>query len=132
MMSKRRMSTILLTETLIIGIISMIVGLVLGIILSQFMSVAVANMFEADMSRFTFVFSAKAAVKTIIFFGIMYVIVMIFNTIAVGRCKLIDLLYAEKKNEQLKVRNPILCLTLFINKTKSLLLFIFSFKSKYF
>lgn len=113
-MSKRRMSTILLTETLIIGIISMIVGLVLGIILSQFMSVAVANMFEADMSRFTFVFSAKAAVKTIIFFGIMYVIVMIFNTIAVGRCKLIDLLYAEKKNEQLKVRNPILCLTLFI------------------
>ena len=113
-MSKRRMSTILLTETVLIGIISMAAGLVLGVILSQFMSVAVANMFEADMSKFTFVFSAKAAVKTIIFFGIMYVIVMVFNTIAVGRCKLIDLLYGDRKNEQLKVRNPIVCLIVFI------------------
>ena len=113
-MSKRRMSTILLTETVLIGIISMAAGLVLGVILSQFMSVAVANMFEADMSKFTFVFSAKAAVKTIIFFGIMYVIVMVFNTVAVGRCKLIDLLYGDRKNEQLKVRNPIVCLIVFI------------------
>ena len=58
-MSKRRMSTILLTETILIGIISMAVGLALGVILSQFMSIAVANMFEADMSKFTFVFSAE-------------------------------------------------------------------------
>lgn len=113
-MSKRRMSTILLTETIIIGIISMAVGLALGVILSQFMSIAVANMFEADMSKFTFVFSGEAAIKTIIFFGIMYAIVMVFNTIAVGKCKLIDLLYGEKKNEQLKVRNPILCFIVFI------------------
>ncbi|SEQ03641.1 putative ABC transport system permease protein [Lachnospiraceae bacterium NE2001] len=112
-MSKRRMSTILLTETFLIGTISLAIGLILGVALSQFMSVAVAHMFEADMSKFAFVFSAKAAVKTIIFFGIMYIVVMIFNTIAVGRCKLIDLLYGEKKNEQLKVRNPILCLVLF-------------------
>ena len=112
-MSKRRMSTILLTETLLIGTISLVIGLLLGVVLSQFMSVAVANLFEADMSSFAFVFSAKAAVKTIIFFGIMYVVVMIFNTVSVGRCKLIDLLYGEKKNEQLKVRNPILCLVIF-------------------
>lgn len=112
-MSKRRMSTILLAETFLIGTISLAIGLLLGIVLSQFMSVAVANMFEADMSSFAFVFSAKAAVKTIIFFGIMYVVVMIFNTVSVGRCKLIDLLYGEKKSEQLKVRNPILCLVIF-------------------
>ncbi len=112
-MSKRRMSTILLTETVLVGVISLAIGLILGVVLSQFMSVAVANMFEADMSKFTFVFSAKAAVKTIIFFGIMYVVVMIFNTISVGRCKLIDLLHGEKKNEQLKVRNPILCFVIF-------------------
>ena len=63
-MSKRRMSMILLTETIIIGILSLAIGLVLGTALSQFMSVIVANIFEADMSRFTFVFSADAAIKT--------------------------------------------------------------------
>ena len=113
-MSKRRMSTILLTETFLIGVISMVIGLFLGVVMSQFMSVAVAHMFEADMSKFTFVFSGKAAVKTIIFFGFMYVVVMIFNTIAVGRCKLIDLLYGGKKNEKLKVHNPVLCLIVFV------------------
>ena len=53
-MSKRKISMILFFETLFIGIISLIVGLGLGIILSQFMSLIVANMFEADLTKFTF------------------------------------------------------------------------------
>ena len=113
-MSKRRMSTILLTETVLIGIFSLVIGLVIGTALSQFMSVVVANIFEADMSRFAFVFSTKAAVKTCIYFGIMYLIVMIFNTVSIGKCKLIDLLYGAKKEEKLKLRNPIVCLIIFI------------------
>jgi len=52
------------------------------------MSIVVANMFDADMSKFTFTFSSSAMVKTIIYFSIMYIIVMIFNTIQVSRCKL--------------------------------------------
>ena len=113
-MSKRRMSTILLTETILIGIFSLIIGLVIGAALSQFMSVVVANIFEADMTSFTFVFSVKAAVKTCIYFGIMYLIVMIFNTVSIGKCKLIDLLHGAKKEEKLKLRNPVLCLIIFI------------------
>ena len=113
-MSKRKMSTILLAETLLVGIISLALGLAMGIILSQFMSIVVANVFEADMNEFKFVFSGTAAVKTCIFFGIMYIVVMIFNTVSVGRCKLIDLLYGDKKNEKLKLKNPVLCLIVFI------------------
>jgi len=113
-MSKRRMSMILLTETIIIGILSLVIGLVLGTALSQFMSVIVANIFEADMSRFTFVFSADAAIKTGIYFGIMYLVVMIFNTVSVGKARLIDLLYGAKKEEKLRLRNPIVCFLLFI------------------
>ncbi|MBO6165210.1 MAG: ABC transporter permease [Eubacterium sp.] len=113
-MSKRRMSTILLTETIIIGILSLVIGLIVGTALSQFMSVAVANIFEADMTSFTFVFSAKAAIKTCVYFGIMYLIVMIFNTVSIGKCKLIDLLHGSKKEEKLKLRNPIVCLIIFI------------------
>ena len=45
-MSKRKISVILFFETLLIGIVSLVAGLVIGTILSQFMSVIVANMFE--------------------------------------------------------------------------------------
>ena len=55
-MSKRKMSAILLAETILVGIISLGIGLLAGIILSQFMSIVVANIFEADMSEFRFVF----------------------------------------------------------------------------
>ena len=113
-MSKRKISQVLLIETLLIGTISLIIGLFLGIGLSQFMSVLVANLFEADLSEFTFVFSQDAMIKTLLYFGIMYLLVMVFNTISVGRCKLIDLLQASKKNEKVKLKNPILCTILFI------------------
>ena len=96
-MSKRKISAILFFETLLIGIVSLVAGLVIGTILSQFMSVIVANMFDADMTKFKFIFSMKACVKTLIYFAIMYVLVMIFNTFSISRCKLIDLLNAGKK-----------------------------------
>ena len=57
--SKRKISMILFFETLFIGFISLIVGLLLGVMLSQFMSLIVANMFEADLTKFTFVFSKR-------------------------------------------------------------------------
>lgn len=113
-MSKRKISMILFFETLFIGIISLIVGLGLGIILSQFMSLIVANMFEADLTKFTFTLSKTAIIKTIIYFGIMYILVMIFNTISVSKCKLIDLLNDSKKGEKIKLKNPILCIIIFI------------------
>ncbi len=113
-MSKRKISLILFFETLFIGIISLVVGLGLGFLLSQLMSILVANMFEADMTNFKFVFSTTACVKTLIYFGIMYLVVMIFNTFNVSRCKLIDLLYASKKSEKVKLKNPLLCVIVFI------------------
>lgn len=116
-MSKRKISQILFIETLLIGSVSLVVGLILGIGLSQLMSVLVANLFEADLSKFTFIFSWKAMIKTIIYFGVMYLLVMIFNTISVGRCKLIDLLQAHKKVERIKLKNPIFCTILFFVST---------------
>ena len=113
-MSKTNISKIMLFETLFIGIISLVIGLIIGVGASQLMSVLVANSFEADLTRFTFVFSSSAMIKTIIYFGIMYLLVMIFNVINVGRCKLIDLIYASKKNEEVKMKNPIICIIVFI------------------
>ena len=113
-MSKRKISLILFFETLIIGVISLGVGLALGIVLSQLMSILVANMFEVDLTKFQFTFSSSAALKTLLYFSIMYLIVMIFNTIIVNKCKLIDLLHGNKKSEKVKLKNPIICTIVFI------------------
>lgn len=113
-MSKRKISMILFFETLFIGIISLAVGLGIGIILSQLMSLVVANMFEANLTKFAFVFSKASCIKSIIYFGIMYLLVMIFNTYSVSKCKLIDLLNGAKKSEKIKLKNPILCIIIFI------------------
>ena len=113
-MSKRKVSMILFFETILIGIVSLVVGLGLGIILSQFMSMLVANMFEADMTRYEFIFSGGACVKTLIYFGIMYLIVMLLNSINVGKCKLIDLIQTNKKSEVVKMKKPMFCTIVFV------------------
>lgn len=113
-MGKGGISKILLIETLLIGAFSLAIGLLIGVFASQFMSVLVANLFEADMTNFRFIFSSSAALKCLIYFGIMYLIVMIFNTISVNKCKLIDLINSSKKTEKIKLKNPILCVIIFI------------------
>ena len=113
-MSKKKISLILFIETLIIGIVSLVVGLGIGFLLSQLMSILVANMFEADLTRFQFVFSTNACIKTLIYFSIMYFVVMIFNSINISKCKLIDLMHSNKKSEKIKLKNPLFCTIVFI------------------
>ena len=113
-MGKRQISKILFIETIFVGIISLAIGLVLGIFASQFMSILVAKLFQADMSKFEFVFSKDACVKTCIYFAVMYVAVLLFNAFTISRYKLINLLTAVKKNEQIKMKNPIACIIVFI------------------
>lgn len=113
-MGKRQISKIILMETILVGIISLIVGLIIGIVASQFMSVLVAKMFEADMSKFQFVFSKDACIKTCIYFAVMYVAVMFFNTFTISRYKLINLLNATKKNESIKIKKPVISILVFL------------------
>ncbi len=113
-MSKKKISMRLFFETLAIGIISLILGLGLGAIISQFMSLLVANMFEADMTNYAFVFSFSACGKTLIYFSIMYLLVMIFNTVNISRCKLIELLNSNKLSEEVKMKNPVVSTIVFV------------------
>lgn len=113
-MGKGKVSAILLIETLIIGIGSLFAGLIAGIGLSQLMSAFVANLFEADMTSYKFTVSVEAIVKTIIYFGIMYVVVMLFNSFMISKSKLIDLMQSGKKSESLKLKNPVFCTFIFI------------------
>ena len=113
-MNKSKISKIILCETIFIGLISLITGLIIGISLSQVMSIVVANMFEADMRKFQFTISNDAILKTVFYFCIIYLVVMVFNIIQVSRCKLIDLLESMKKSEKIKMKNPYICIVVFI------------------
>ncbi|MDR1496515.1 MAG: ABC transporter permease [Clostridiales Family XIII bacterium] len=101
-MEKGAISRILMVETVFVGLLSLATGLATGILLSQAMSVLTAKLMDVPISRFHFVFSPDAFGKTIIYFAIIFLFVLIFNTIIVSREKLIDLIYASKKNEWYK------------------------------
>ena len=113
-MSKRKISRLLFFETLMIGVISLGVGLLLGIGVSQLISVLIAKLFETNMDKFTFVFSEKAFFDTILYFGLIYLIVIFFNTVIVGRLKIIELLHGSKKSEKAFLKNPLLRAIVFI------------------
>ncbi|WP_370832157.1 FtsX-like permease family protein [Clostridium sp.] len=113
-MKKSKISKILLGETLIVGILSLATGLLLGVLLSQGLSLFTAKLFEVDMTEFKFIISFGAISKTILYFAIIFGILMIFNTTIVSRYKLIDMLNAGRKNEEIKIKNPIISSIIFI------------------
>lgn len=113
-MSKGKISAILLTETILIGIGSLFVGLLIGIGLSQLMSALTASLFEVDMTAYQFTISSEAIVKTVVYFAVMYLVVMLFNSAVITRMKLIDLLQSGKKTEKIKLKNPVLCVLIFL------------------
>lgn len=113
-MSKNKISKILILETLIVGVFSLISGLVIGFIISQGLSVLVAKLFDVKMSGYTFVISTSAIGKTILYFGIMFLLVMIFNSFVISKYKIIDLLTAGRKTEEVKFKNPFVYLITFI------------------
>lgn len=113
-MSKYHISRILVMETFLIGLISLAVGLGLGTLLSQGLSVLTAALFKVDMNAYEFVFSTAAMLKTILYFGIIFFIVMIFNVVIMSRYKLIDLLTASKKNQKMKIRKTSTAISVFV------------------
>lgn len=113
-MGKVKVAAILIIETVVIGIISMAAGLIVGIAASQGMSILIANLFEADLTKFRFVVSEAAIMKTILYFCIMYGVVLILDIIVSGSRRLINLINSGKKGEKEINRNPVLCVIVFI------------------
>ncbi|AMN35073.1 FtsX-like permease family protein [Clostridium perfringens] len=112
-MGKNKISKILTYETALVGIISLVVGLGAGIIVSQGISAFAAKLFEVSLSNYKFLLSTDAILKTILYFGIIFILVMLFNTFVISKYKLIDMLTAAKKNEDIKIKNPILTAIIF-------------------
>ncbi|KAB2446965.1 FtsX-like permease family protein [Bacillus thuringiensis] len=119
-MGRRNISRILVTETFLVGIISLVSGLIIGIGVSQGLSTFALKLFDLPINKYKFAISTGAIGKSVLYFGIMFLLVMLFNVYVVSKYKIIDLLTAGKKNEDVKFRNPLIYVIIFIMCVASL------------
>ena len=124
-MSKGKMSKLLVIEELLIGIGSLIIGLIAGMLISQLLAIITSKLFEVNIIKYQFIVSVNSIIKTIIYFGVIFLIVMIFNTFNISKYKLIDLLNAHKKVEKNKIKKPFIAGILFII---SIVMIVFAYK----
>ena len=104
-LSQGQVSRLLFLETGLIGIVSLAAGLALGVAASFGMSALTLSMFEINVSgMLALTFSPKAAGKTALYFGVIFLLVMALSGVQVSKSKLIDLIHGERKNEVLKPR----------------------------
>lgn len=125
-MGKGKVSVILVMETFLVGVISLISGLILGIGASQGLSTFALKLFDLSINKYKFAVSTGAIGKTVLYFGIMFLLVMIFNVFVISKYKIIDLLTAGKKNQDVKFKSRIIYLISFILCAVSL---VFAYKS---
>ena len=104
-LSQGQVSRLLFLETGLIGLISLAAGLVLGVFASLGLSALTLSMFQINMSGMLGLsFSPRAAGKTALYFGMIFLLVMVLSGVQVSRARLIDLIHGERKNEVLKPR----------------------------
>lgn len=103
-MEKRKISLILILETMFIGLMSLVSGLILGLLISQGVTALTAQLFVVPLN-YEFVFSIESTILTILSFTAIFIVVMLFNTFVLNRYKLIHLLNADKQNEKLRTSN---------------------------
>ena len=113
-MSPRQVSSVVLMETLIVGVIALVVGLGLGFLISQAIAFATAGLIGVAISDYHLLFSVRSAQLTLGCFALIFVVVALFNAVQISRCKLVSLLSANSRSERMPVRNPIVCLVVFV------------------
>ncbi|WP_243495723.1 FtsX-like permease family protein [Priestia aryabhattai] len=119
-MNKWKISSLFVGETFLVGILALMVGLGIGFLLSQGISIVALKLFVGNAAGFQLMFSAAAMKQTILSFALIFIIVMLFNTRAIMNIKLVDLLTANRKNQELKVLNKPITLLLFLLSLVSL------------
>ena len=71
------------------------------------LALSALRVFGGEVNNFMLSFCPHAFVVTVVSFGIIYLLSMVLNVCIISGVKLIDLLNAERKNEELKKRNNV-------------------------
>lgn len=113
-MTPGKISLILIFETVIIGIFALLIGLTLGVGLSQLMTLATASITGSQMQKYQFLFSISSTFRTVTTFVMLFAIVGLFNIVKINKTKLINLLSRSSSGNTGKVLSRPVSIILFI------------------
>lgn len=113
-MKKSSLAFVILIENLIVGICALIVGLLVGVVVSQFSSLAVLKLFNSPVDRFYFLFVPQAMVFTACIFGVVFVLSTLCATFVISRTRLSVLFRSSFASDRFKIKNPWITLVLFV------------------
>lgn len=98
-MEKRHIAKILFRETLITACVSLILGLGLGILFSRGMFWLLGVILGTSLP-ITFVIPASAVTTTLVLFGIIFLLTLLYNLLQVTLAKPIELLHGGEQGEK--------------------------------
>lgn len=113
-MENRRISQIFVAEILMVGMLSFAVGIAVGTVLSQGISIIALKMFAFDLSSYQFAFSMQSLMDTLISFCIIFFVVILFNVRTISKVKLIEMLNAGRMNQVHPFKGVKLTLGIFV------------------
>lgn len=112
-MNKKAISRILIYESSLIACVSLVLGVLFGTGLSQVFVLLTSRILSVSVT-YGFMFSFTALIKTGVIFVSLFLVVMIFNSRVLNKYKLIDLLQAERKNDETVVNQSRISAIVFI------------------
>ena len=100
-----QVSLVLVLETGLVALVSLALGLGLGVLASLGLSQLTLSMFQISLEGMLGLrFSPAAAGRTVLYFGLIFLLVMLLSGLQVSRAKLLDLMQGERRNEPLRQR----------------------------
>lgn len=113
-MKKSSLAFVILIENFIVGICALIVGLLVGVVVSQFSSLAVLKLFNSPVERFHFLLVPQAMIFTACMFGVVFVLSTLCATFVISRTRLSVLFRSSFTSDRFKIKNPWITLVLFV------------------
>ena len=113
-MSRGQVARIMALETFFVSLVSLVLGIILGVGLSQLMVFFTASLFKTQIADFHFFFSLGSFILTVGCLVAIFLVTLVFNLRVVARTKIIDLMSASRRNENIKVRNPWISAVVFV------------------
>lgn len=112
-MRRSQVSRIILVETLVVAMLSLAVGVALGLLLSQLLLFLTAAMFRSSVTQFKFFFSGEALAITLASFVLTFVLMALLNLRTLRKAKLVELMGSGRRSEEMRVRSLPLSAALF-------------------
>ena len=98
-MTKKQIARILILETIFIAVITLVFGLTFGLLFDKLMLLVLLKLFTAGVS-FGFVITPIAVFLTILLFGGIFFLLLIYTVIKISRLKIVALLKEENNGER--------------------------------